>query len=425
MWRRQWRVLTTCLLLALVAAPAKAERLVLGEVLQQTLLRNPELQLFPYEQRAAEANAIQAGLRPNPSLSLSVENVLGSGEAQGFESAETTLQLSQLVELGEKRQRRVDLATVQQRQKVIDYEFQRVEVLTEATRRYYELVYRQTLLEWSRQRIVIEQKALDQIRARANAGAAQQADVSGLALRLAESQAEQHLLEGQLRLAQRRLAVMWQSEPEAMWAEGDLAQLERIPSAAQVLNAMDRAPSYLQLLERVRLMEAQRRLEEANGQWDVTLGMGLKRSEETNDTSLLFELKVPLQLNSPNQGNLLAARAEEEQALHHQRLARQTLRLTLLGVHHSLSNQMDRIEHLGQSLLPLAHQWLEQVETGYETGQQSVLSLLAAQSKQFELERQRIDARYSAWLQLLELERLTGQSFETVTQTDPSPENQS
>src|SRR6187402_471561 len=83
---------------------------VQAEALQNTLENSPQLAVYPYEQRAAEARALQAGLRPNPELEMEVENVAGSGDYSGTQNAEYTLTLSQVIELGDKRQSRQALA---------------------------------------------------------------------------------------------------------------------------------------------------------------------------------------------------------------------------------------------------------------------------------------------------------------------------
>ncbi|MBY6105803.1 TolC family protein [Ferrimonas balearica] len=392
-------------------APVRADTVSLSAVMEQTLLHHPQLQLFPHQQRIAEAQALQAGIRPNPNLSLSVENVLGSGEASGFSGAETTLAISQLIELGGKRQRRIELADAQQREMQQSYEQQRVEVLAEATRRYYRLLHVQTLLDWSERRMALEQDALQRIQARSRAGAVQQADVSGMALQLAESQLQHRQLQRQAELARYRLAAMWAAEPRFERAQGKLRQPETVPALAAVLDAANQAPQHLLLLEQGYAAAAQSRLAEANGQWDLNLGVGVKRDEASNDTGLVFSLDVPLQLSHPNQGNLLAARMAEQQLAQQQQLLRGELRVQLMAVYQSLQAQTDKVTALDHTLLPLAQQWLQQVQKAYQTGQQNVQSLLAAQSRQFELERQRIDALHAIWLQLLELERLTGQAL--------------
>src|SRR5262245_24761302 len=104
-------VCAASLFFGLYALPTQAdESLALADALARALRDNPELRVFPYRQRAAEAEALQAGLRPNPELEVEFENFAGTGKLHGIDELETTLSLSQLVELGGKRQRRVERA---------------------------------------------------------------------------------------------------------------------------------------------------------------------------------------------------------------------------------------------------------------------------------------------------------------------------
>ena len=59
---------------------------------------------------AAEARVRQAGVRTNPELSLDIENALGSGPFTGYGAAETTLSVSQDLELFGRRRARIDVA---------------------------------------------------------------------------------------------------------------------------------------------------------------------------------------------------------------------------------------------------------------------------------------------------------------------------
>src|SRR5690554_2512483 len=98
-------------LLALLSSQVAAQpSLTLREALSRSLEHSPALAEFPYRQRAAEARALQASLSPNPELSLEVENLAGSGRFDGADSAEVTLALSQVIELGNKRRLREAVA---------------------------------------------------------------------------------------------------------------------------------------------------------------------------------------------------------------------------------------------------------------------------------------------------------------------------
>ncbi|MFA5253008.1 MAG: TolC family protein, partial [Phycisphaerae bacterium] len=92
------------------------------------------------ETRVAEARELQAGLWPNPALEIGVEDVGGSGGRSGFNAAETTIQLSQLIELGDKAQKRRNVASLEKELTGWDYEAKRLEILTEASKAYVELL---------------------------------------------------------------------------------------------------------------------------------------------------------------------------------------------------------------------------------------------------------------------------------------------
>jgi cobalt-zinc-cadmium efflux system outer membrane protein len=61
----------------------------------------------------AAGRRVQAAAIPNPEVSFELDNALGSGDLRGLTSAETTLQLSQLIELGGKRDARIAAGTAE------------------------------------------------------------------------------------------------------------------------------------------------------------------------------------------------------------------------------------------------------------------------------------------------------------------------
>ena len=79
---------------------AFAEPVSLAQALAQGAEQSPRVAEAKAKADAAEARARQAGASPNPELSVEVENFAGTGVFQGFRSTETTLALSQRIELG-------------------------------------------------------------------------------------------------------------------------------------------------------------------------------------------------------------------------------------------------------------------------------------------------------------------------------------
>src|SRR5262245_54365070 len=103
--------------MACVAAFAAADEpasnqagLTLADALRAASTNNPALRGAPFELQALEGRRQQAAVRPNPELELEFENFAGSGALSGTDALESTLALSQLIELGGKRDARTALA---------------------------------------------------------------------------------------------------------------------------------------------------------------------------------------------------------------------------------------------------------------------------------------------------------------------------
>ncbi|OYU74070.1 MAG: divalent cation transporter, partial [Alphaproteobacteria bacterium PA3] len=101
----------TCAFLVFTIPVQAAERssraISLPQALQRALAANPRLTAAERDIGIAGGLRIQAGVLPNPDVSFELDNALGSGRYKGLRSAETNLQLSQLVELGGKREARI------------------------------------------------------------------------------------------------------------------------------------------------------------------------------------------------------------------------------------------------------------------------------------------------------------------------------
>ena len=105
-----------------VPFPEPTGQLPLRAAFAAALLNSPALAAFSWEVRAREAGAIQAGQLPNPEFSLEVEEFGGGGDRSAFDSADTTVRLGQVFELGGKRAKRQRVATLERDLAAWDYE---------------------------------------------------------------------------------------------------------------------------------------------------------------------------------------------------------------------------------------------------------------------------------------------------------------
>jgi cobalt-zinc-cadmium efflux system outer membrane protein len=399
------KLLALCLLWAI---PAKATELSLAQALQRTLEHNPGLQLYPYQQRINDAAAISAGVRPNPELQVELADVLGTGESSGVKSAELTLSLSQLIELGDKRQQRLELTQWQSELTERQYQLDKVDALAATMRSFLQLLHQQALLNWAEQKIAMEQQALNLAKQRAQAGNVKDADLSRLKLKVLQSRMEHKSLSATKQLNLRLLASHWAGQPDFDAVSGDLTLLPALPALADVLTQLQQAPELQWWLTQQRVLESQLQLAKALGQADLTLGAGIRRNEQTDDNTVVLQLSLPLQLENPQQGTLLATQAATEQAQLQQQQRMQQLQLQTEHSYLQLTQLSEQIKDYQKAVLPLSQQVLEQIAAGYQLGIFDMTDLLSAQQEILLAKRNLIDLHYALHLQLLELERLTG-----------------
>ena len=114
------------------AQPVATAPLTLERAVAAALLGNPELRSFEFQIHAQDARTRQAGLRPATELTLELENALGTGEYRGAESVEATLALSQLIELGGKREARIAAANAGRGVLDVERQARQLDVLADA-----------------------------------------------------------------------------------------------------------------------------------------------------------------------------------------------------------------------------------------------------------------------------------------------------
>ena len=212
-----WRLVASSLLCLfasgnLIAAntsvPTGTE-ITLQEVLSRAVEQNPALAVYPYRLRAADAAVIQSSLRPQPELSVEVENIAGDAPLNGVEGAQITVALSQLIELGNKRDSRSEVATRALNTEQQGYAIARLDVLGEAVTRYITLARFEEELALAERTLALAEKAEQAARRRVNAGAAPKADLTRMILASRHADIARRRADMERGRASQQLAALW------------------------------------------------------------------------------------------------------------------------------------------------------------------------------------------------------------------------
>ena len=390
---------------------AIADELSLREAFEKALQDNPNLQKYPYQQRIAEAEKLQASLRPNPIVGFELENFAGSGESEGFDNAQATLSFSQLIELGGKREQRVEYATAKQRQLAAEFNYEKIKVLAETAYRFYEVVRLQQLAEWNSHQQQRLDNAMQLVKQRVQSGAVPQSEATRVLLQQRQAIVHSEEITGKLEEARANLSAMWAAQPSFTAVVGNFNQPFDIPSQADVEQAVNQAPELLRLMDSERLLAAKVEAVKAGASADLNVGLGVRYNNQLNDAGLVIQASMPFQLANPNQGTLKATQAEHALIFEQQRLVREQLRVRSHSLLQRLQTNYRYLKSTQVDLLPLAEQLVDETTAGYRRGSHSLLVVLDAQNELAQLERQSLERRSAIYRDILELERMTGQSF--------------
>ena len=395
---------------AAAAAPddAGAPPLTLGEALAATLRNNPELEAAGHAVDARAARARQAALLPNPELRLEAENIGGSGDFAGVESAESTLWLTQRVELGGKRAARVAAAEREHDAATTDVALRRTTILARATQAFVGVLAAQEQLHLAERLHALGDRAAASVAAQVRAGAVPEA----YALRASLLRDEADLLrlrrEQELAAARADLVALWGGGGPAFGpVTGDLAPLPPPPLPA-ALERADGAPELARWQRELATRAATVKVQQAGAIPDVLLTAGPRYFNDTGDVALVAELALPLPVFDRNQGAIDAARAQLAEGEAEQRAAAVALRAAVTRTHAAWAAAWAQATALRDRLLPAARAALKSSRQGYARGVLRLDELHDAQRALFDLRGREIEAQANCHLAHAELARLLG-----------------
>lgn len=397
--------------------------LALRSALAASLLRNPELQAAAWEPRLAEARRLQAGLSPNPDVGVELENFGGSGDLSGTNALETTLLLSQLIELGGKRSRRIEVADRAWTVSALDYETRRLEVVTETAARFVRVLQLQQQVEFAERARSLADESRRVIDRRVQAGDVSPIDEIKARLESESARIAADRLQRELDAARRELSAMWdESEPAFGTALGSLDEVMDLPSLGDLTDRVEAHPAVQRWVAETERRRAAVELERAQAIPDVTPGLGVRYIDEVDDGAFVASVSVPLPLFDRNQGSILAARLLAAQAIDEGRASRRELATRLVREYGRLTAAFHEASAIDSVLLPAARDAYEATRRAYDEGKLPYLDVLDAQRTLFDTESQRLEAMAEYHSALVQVEGLISAPLSTRRQSalDPS-----
>jgi cobalt-zinc-cadmium efflux system outer membrane protein len=357
-------------------------------------------------------------VRPNPELSLEIENVFGTGALSGVKDLETTLQLSQLVDLGGRRARRIAAARTEQGLTEADAIAKRVDIAAEVARRFTEAVADTERLSSARRARELGEQTVAAVRTRVEASLVSPIELNKARTALAVLRIEEEHAEHELAVCHRSLAaILGEPEPSFDHVRADLLALPAMPEFDDLASRIESSPTITRFDAETQWRDAQVMLAQSLRRSQSRVSAGLRRVESTDDFGFVAGISIPMPLRDENPGTLREARERRAQIAPALASARLEMRATLFGVYQEMLHAQTALALLREEVIPLAEETLALVNQGYRDGRFSLVDLLDAQRSLIEQREQVVANAASFHLHVITIERLLGGPFEADPNT--------
>ncbi|MEO8350269.1 MAG: TolC family protein [Chthoniobacteraceae bacterium] len=416
-----YRISILLLLCTLAVSVRAGDSLTLASALARTLERSPELAVFNWDIRAAEARMIQARLYPNPELSLEAENFTGTNDFQNGDAAERTLQLSQLVELGGKREARFAEARAERALAGWEYQVKRVEVLKATTQAFIEVLVAQRQVVLARETTALVENVAPLTKKRVDAGAASKVEVTRANVAVATARIQLEQAARTLAAARTRLTAQW-DERTADFDRviGDLDRMPKVDGIGALAAKVMRNPQISRWSAERDRRAAQLAAARSKGRPDVTFMAGPRLIGQGDNLTAVAGVSLPLPLWNHNQGAIAEAQANLSKSDDEQRAAESRTYADLNEAYQNLLRARREAEILEKDVLPGAQEAEQSLQDGYAAGRFSQLELLDARRTLIEARNQHLRALADHHHALAEIEALTAAPIELPKPGQPS-----
>lgn len=382
------------------AAEAGADPLTLDQAIERALSASPVLRAIAHGAAIAQGARLQAATAPNPELAVLREGMRQGGGTQ-------TVQLSQALELGGKRDARIALADRDSALAQDDIDVARAELRADVMAAYLEALTAQERLGLAQASLQLAGKAAGAAGRRVAAGKISPLEQTRSSVAEAGARLELMQATAEAWSAQRRLAALW-GESGPLQRPLAMPELDpgAVPDLEQLQARLDASPQMRRARLRIGREQAQVRLERTARLPDLTVTVGSRKDSELNRSQTVVGLSIPLPLFDRNQGRLLSAlrrveRAEAEAEAEHVRLGQ-----ALADAWQRARLAQQQLASMRGDILPAAQGAVEAAVTGFELGKFGFLDVLDAQRTLFQNRALYFKALSDRYRALADLQRL-------------------
>lgn len=367
--------------------PPATAILSLNQAMTQALETSPVLGASAARADAATASRSQAGALPNPELSVEAENIYG--DADGFDDAEITYGVSQLVELPGKRGSRVQIADAEESRTHYQRDAARLDLIRDVTIAYAEMAAAQQDVDILTEEHELATAVRDSVAAKVEAGKVppihkNKAEIARSTSEIARDRAHRNLYAKKQAL----YALMGGATGDFSVDRASLPVVDAPAPLTYYRTRLLQTPDAQGLEADVRQAQAGLSLERASALPDPTFNVGIKEIRDEDTQAFVAGVSFPLPVFNINRAGIARAGYELNAAQLDRHGAQLSLDTALTDAYSHFINAYNEVDILQSSVLPGAEEAFRFAREGYEAGKFDYLEVLDAQRTLFDARQQ-------------------------------------
>ena len=314
--------------------------------------------------------------------------------------------------MGDKRSARIGLVSKSRALLNAEKEVSALNLMAQVTEKYVEVLAAQQRVILAENALSLAQETLEIVSQRNRAGATPEAEVKRSKAVIAQAnltlQSEQKRLE-YLKLS---LSAYWgETSVSFSRVTGDLFQFGNDSDFSSLFAKLEKNPAIQVYASEQRLKEAELQLAKTESTANIKWSVGVRRSQEANDTALVAGFSLPLFAEKRNSGAIASALAERDQVAIEKEATKLRFRNHLLRAYSNRKQAILTANSLKQSVIPMLEDALEDTQDAYQKGRYGYLDYVSARQELLNARRTLIDAASAALIYGAEIEKLTNEAL--------------
>lgn len=385
--------------------PAKISgALSLQHAIDRAIANSPRLKSSQASYLASKGARSQADAWANPGIDVAVENFGGKNSMKGFDSTETTVGVSQLIEIGGKRSARAGIADQGMSLAQFDQEAARLDLIRDVELAYTDAVAAQEQIKIAEDEKERATAMLKTVRLRVGAAREPLIQQSKAEVTFASSEIGVEQAKRQLVAAKKALASLWGGDETFILDSSDFFEIT--PPVVTSEN-LKKNPDIARYDNELLKSKAALDLEKANAIPDPTISAGIRDFRDTGDKAFVAGISFPIPIFNANRGNIERARQELSKTEFDKDTSALSLNTNLVKEKSEMETSYQQAVALRDKILPSAEKAFRLSREGYGVGKFPYLEVLDAQRTLFDTREQYLATLKTYHTSRAEVERLT------------------